>query len=159
MYSRVGRQDLQMERVDLEHLVDDIVAQYPEFSKFVRVEKPLAAVMGSEALLTQCLSNLIGNAVKFTKPGELPEVRVRNELRDGFVRVWVEDKGIGIDPRYHQKIFAAFERVETSGAYEGTGIGLAIVQKGVERMGGQVGVVSEPGRGSAFWIELPRAEP
>jgi signal transduction histidine kinase len=69
----------------------------------------------------------------------------------------LEDNGIGIDPKYHQRIFKVFERVAGS-AYPGTGIGLAIVQKGVERMGGRVGVESEPGKGSRFWIELRKAD-
>jgi signal transduction histidine kinase len=73
------------------------------------------------------------------------------------VRLWVEDNGIGIDPQYHQKIFGMFERLVSDREFEGTGIGLAIVHKAVERMGGRVGVESQPGDGSRFWIELPRA--
>jgi signal transduction histidine kinase len=81
---------------------------------------------------------------------------VRAEERSDRVRVWVEDNGIGIRPEYREKVFRVFERLHGQKAYPGTGIGLAIVKKGVERLGGRVGVESEPGRGSRFWFELPK---
>ncbi len=85
-------------------------------------------------------------------------MHVRAELRDGRVRVWVEDNGIGVAPEHHERIFRVFERLNPAEDYPGTGIGLAIVRKGVERMGGRVGVESQPGGGSRFWIELSQAE-
>jgi signal transduction histidine kinase len=91
-------------------------------------------------------------------PGQAPEIQVRTERSNGTVRVWVEDNGIGIDPAHHKRIFAVFERLHQADKYAGTGIGLAIVRKAVERMGGKVGVESAPGEGSRFWIELPSAE-
>jgi signal transduction histidine kinase len=99
----------------------------------------------------------LGNALKFVPPNVSPHVRIHAES-DGLVRLWVEDNGIGIKPEYHHRIFRVFERLHTANQYPGTGIGLAIVQKGVERMGGRVGVESAPGGGSRFWIELPTAE-
>jgi signal transduction histidine kinase len=83
---------------------------------------------------------------------------VRAEPRDGLVRLWVEDNGIGIAPEHHERIFRVFERLHRSPDYPGTGIGLAIVRKAMERMGGRAGVESQLGRGSRFWIELPRAD-
>jgi signal transduction histidine kinase len=75
------------------------------------------------------------------------------------VRVCVDDNGIGIEPRFHQRIFRVFERLHGGEAYgHGSGVGLAVVKRGVERLGGRVGVQSEPGRGSRFWLELPLAE-
>jgi signal transduction histidine kinase len=74
------------------------------------------------------------------------------------VRLWIEDNGIGIPAEYQERIFEVFERLHGPDAYAGTGIGLAIVRRGVERMGGQVGVVSAPGQGSRFWIALPPAD-
>ncbi|HID74248.1 MAG TPA: HAMP domain-containing histidine kinase, partial [Thermoplasmata archaeon] len=80
------------------------------------------------------------------------------EDRGSMVRVWVEDNGIGISEEYEEQIFRVFERLHGSEVYPGTGIGLAIVRKGVGRMNGRVGVESTPGEGSRFWIELPREE-
>jgi signal transduction histidine kinase len=74
------------------------------------------------------------------------------------VRLWVEDHGIGIAQEHHERIFGAFERLHGQEEYAGTGIGLAIVRTGIERMGGAVGVLSEPGEGARFWIELPAGE-
>ena len=87
-----------------------------------------------------------------------PEVRIWAEQRGPAVRLWIEDKGVGIAPQYHGVIFGIFERLHKTGEYAGTGVGLAIVQKGVERMRGQVGVESEVGKGSRFWIELESAD-
>lgn len=112
-------------------------------------------VVAHRQTLVQMVANLIGNALKLVSPGVRSEVRVRAEARDGLVRLWVEDNGIGIAPEHQQRIFRVFERLHGSETYPGTGIGLAIVRKGAERMGGRVGVESAAGAGSCFWIELP----
>ena len=93
-----------------------------------------------------------------TKSGNVPLLDAQLSALDGkFVRLWIEDNGIGIAPEYHERIFRMFERLHGAGVYPGTGIGLAIVKKASERMGGSVGVESELGRGSRFWITLRRA--
>ena len=93
--------------------------------------------------------------MKFVKPGVKPQVRVRAEsIAGGMVRVWFEDNGIGIRREVYERIFQMFQRLNPPGQYEGTGIGLAIVRKAVERMGGHAGVESELGKGSKFWIQL-----
>ena len=101
-------------------------------------------------------SNLLGNAVKFVRAGEVPEIRVRAEQQSGWARIWVEDKGIGIAKEMLPRVFDMFSRASKD--YEGTGIGLALVRKVVQRMGGRVGVESEEGKGSRFWIELKSGE-
>lgn len=118
---------------------------------------PWPAVFAHAATLLQVLTNLVSNAVKFVAPHRTPQVRIRTEERPGgIVRLWVEDNGIGVAPESQERIFQVFKRLHTT-AYPGTGIGLAIVQRGVERMGGRAGVLSAPGEGSRFWIELARA--
>ena len=114
-------------------------------------------MFGHSVTLVQIFANLIGNAIKFIPPSKTPVVSVFTELEKDRVRVWVEDNGIGIAPEHQGKIFDLFVRLHGNTSYSGTGVGLAIVQKGAERMGGRAGVISEPGKGSRFWVELPAA--
>jgi PAS domain S-box-containing protein len=158
-FSRVARADFVTERVDLHRLVNGIMESYPNLHSpkaTITVEGKLPTVLGNTAGLTQCLSNLLGNAVKFVAPGVSPEVRVWSEplvgQADSWVRLYVKDNGIGIPPEAYDKIFEMFHRL--SKKYDGTGIGLAIVKKAVERMGGKVGLTSVPGSGSTFWLDL-----
>ena len=157
-YSKLVRGDLSSEPVDLEALVKGILDTYPMFaveSADIQVEGILPTVLGNEAMLMQVLSNLMGNAVKFTRTGMKPQIRIWAEARTSMVRVLVRDNGIGIASDQHEKIFNIFQQVEKND--EGTGIGLAIVKKSVERMEGKVGVESSLGHGSTFWIELKPA--
>jgi signal transduction histidine kinase len=116
--------------------------------------EPLPDVRAEPAVLEQVLANLLSNAVKFHQPGEAARVRVWAESKKGRVRIWVEDQGIGIAPEHQQKIFEAFERLHGQEAYPGSGIGLAIVRIGAERIGGSVGVISDGRKGAKFWLEL-----
>jgi signal transduction histidine kinase len=86
-----------------------------------------------------------------------PKIRIWTEPKDNHVRLWVEDNGIGIDPKYQHRLFSMFERVHPHLKHEGTGVGLAVVRKAAERMGGKAGVESNGTSGSRFWIEVPGA--
>jgi signal transduction histidine kinase len=123
----------------------------------IDVRAPLLAVCGHPAFLTQCVSNLLGNALKFVTPGVAPSIQIWTEPAGDNVRLLVRDNGIGIAPEHRDRIFQIFGRVHNDKLYEGTGIGLAVVQRAVDRMGGTIDFDSEPGRGSTFWIELPAA--
>jgi PAS domain S-box-containing protein len=159
-YSRVARAEVELSEVNLETVLRDLVAHYSELQPAnadVAIETPLHRLRAHESSLGQCLGNLLTNAVKFVAPGTRPKIRVRSEALGERVRVWIEDNGIGIPPEYQAGLFRVFERVPTRHGYEGTGIGLAIVRKAMEKMGGRCGVESDGRNGSNFWIELPRA--
>jgi PAS domain S-box-containing protein len=162
-YSRLSREDVALAPVDLGRLVEDAVRECePEAAARgaeLRVEGPLPAVLGHEVTLRQAVTNLLSNALKFTAPGVRPRVRVGAERDHDRVRLWVEDNGIGIASEDQSRIFRVFERLHPGDRYPGTGIGLAIVRRALERMGGATGLASEPGRGSRFWIELGTAPP
>jgi signal transduction histidine kinase len=243
-YSRVARTQMRLVPVEVERLLRGIIETYPAFQPpqvDIRIEGLLPRVLGNEAALTQCFSNLLGNAIKFVAPGTRPEVRVWAEAVEGpkagggveresvggmeresvggveresvgsveresvgsterksvgsveggkgpsgvegsglkvqgclstlnpqpstpfvnpqpstpFVRLWFADNGVGIPKEAQERIFRMFQRLDRS--YDGTGVGLTVVRKAVEKMGGRVGLESEPGRGSQFWLELKAA--
>jgi signal transduction histidine kinase/CheY-like chemotaxis protein len=154
-FSKAGKREMQIGPTETSALLQGIIQSYPSLqppSALIRLEGTIPPVLGNEAGLTQCFSNLLGNAVKFVPPGKVPQVRVFAETREPFVRLWFEDNGIGIPKRAQGKLFQMFQRATTE--FEGTGVGLALVKKVAERMGGKVGVESEPGKGSRFWLDL-----
>lgn len=159
-YSRLARTEVRFDRVDLDRVVREILLQYPSLQPGkaeVRICPPLGHVLGHEALVMQGVSNLMINAAKFVRPGQRPVVTVWTEPVSGErLRLWIQDNGIGISAHNLGRIFGMFQRLNPDVEYEGTGIGLSIVKKAVERMGGEVGVESEEGVGSRFWIELKR---
>jgi PAS domain S-box-containing protein len=161
-FSKVARAPLELKTIYLESLIDAIVQDNPslQFPKAeLEIRKPLLPMWGNEALLTQCLTNFLANAVKFKRSDEPPHVSVYTRPVGASVRLWVEDNGIGIAAEDQARIFGIFQRIHPPDQYEGTGIGLAIVKKAVERMGGTVGVESVLGQGSKFWLQLKKAEP
>lgn len=129
----------------------------PQFEGIsIAIEGTLPAVLASEASLTQCISNLLSNALKFVVPGTPPRVRIYAEELEQDVRLWIEDNGIGIDARDQERIWTVFTRVVPTQNYPGSGIGLSIVRKAIERMNGTLGVESSLGQGSKFWLRLKR---
>jgi PAS domain S-box-containing protein len=157
-YSRVLHAQGLLQPVDLDGLLRDIIATYPNGRKAeFHIQGKLPTVRGNEAFLTQCFSNLLVNASKFVAPGTIPRIEIGAEDREQpMVRVWVADNGIGIAAENRDRVFRMFERINLATDYEGTGIGLTIVRKAAERMGGQVGFESELGKGSRFWIQLQK---
>jgi PAS domain S-box-containing protein len=159
-YGRTARVELELDRIEVKQAWESALlqcaVQIDQSNAFLETVEPLPVVRAHQVTLGQVLANLLSNALKFVAPGVRPRVRFRGEEQEAFVRLWMEDNGIGIPADQHDRVFRVFERMHGA-RYAGTGIGLSIVRKGVERMGGHVGLESEPGRGTRFWIALPKA--
>jgi signal transduction histidine kinase len=158
-YTRASRANITLEPIDLDEQVGEIVESYHSLKAWqnhISVRRPLGVVLAHPPSLTQCLANLLENAVKFTRPGQEPKIEIYSDRVGDDLRITIQDHGIGIEAPYFEKIFQMFERLDQSGP-TGTGIGLAIVKKAAQRMGGSVGVNSTFGQGSAFWLRLARA--
>jgi len=116
---------------------------------------PLPTVNGDRHQLRELFQNLIANAIKFRPPGVNPEVKIYSRSMDTGYQIFVEDNGIGFDEKYLDLIFKPFQRLHGRGQYEGTGMGLAICRKIMERHGGRISVNSTPGKGSVFQVTFP----
>ncbi len=159
-FSRITRTELELTPVNLNDVLIQVrhqLAENIQETKAIIEVSSLPEVIAHETTLRQILINLLSNSIKFVAPNVHPHIVIRSEDAENFYRIWIEDNGIGIDPQFRSRIFGIFERLH-GGTYPGTGIGLAIVLKGIERMNGQVGVESELGKGSRFWFELPKVK-
>ncbi len=160
-YSKLSSQALNLENVDTGALVTDLLEQIEtritENNATIRCET-LPTIQSDPVLLTQIFQNLVSNAVKYRGEAD-PEVLISAEETEAGWTFTVTDNGIGLDMRFAEKIFAPFQRLHTREAYEGTGIGLAVVRQAVERLGGAIHVESEPDKGSHFIFNLPRTPP
>jgi len=157
-YSQLSRGKPELRSIDLDEIVREMIRSEPEFHSDkadIGIEGRLPKVRGNDALLAQCFSNLLHNAIKFVAPGVKPRIRVSAHVNAGLARVDILDNGIGIPPEATARIFEPFRREHPT--YEGTGIGLAIVSKVVDQLDGRVGVESHVARGSRFWVELKLA--
>jgi len=186
-YTKVATQKVELSGVDPNVVLEDVITMNEALREphaTVGIVRPLHHVLAHPTLFTQCISNLLDNAAKFVAPGVKPRVIVRSEIITdhapgagevpkgstaaepgssaqaaprSYVRLWVEDNGIGVDQLTREKIFGLFERAREVKQYPGTGIGLAILAKAIQRMGGRFGVESETDAGSRFWIDLQPA--
>src|SRR5581483_3586891 len=155
-FSKTTRQKLVAEPIDVEQLLTEILQDRPEWrppSAEITIERPLLTVLGDRASLTQCLTNLLDNAIKFVPRGVTPRIRIQAQRSGTRVSLCVADNGIGIPESAQPRIFELFQRAHNG--YEGYGIGLAIVRRAADRMHGVVTVRSIPGKGSTFCLELP----
>jgi PAS domain S-box-containing protein len=165
-YSRISTRGGSFREVDLSRVLDEVLADLDarlESTGGEVVRGPLPTVYADPTQMRQLLQNLVGNALKFTAPGRRPRVELRAEavdhgegaLRHGGWRIVVADNGIGFDNAHAERIFAPFHRLHGRSEYEGTGMGLAIVRKIVERHGGTITATGAPGAGATFTVDLP----
>jgi PAS domain S-box-containing protein len=157
-YSRLGFMNIASQEVPLATVVEttlkDLADEIRGKNAEIFVGHPLPVVLGHRATLEHVLNNLLTNALKFTRDGQRPEIKIFAEYHEPWVRLVVMDNGIGIADEHRERIFGIFERLHGNETYPGTGVGLAIVRKAIERLGGRSGVDSEPSEGSSFWFEL-----
>jgi signal transduction histidine kinase len=159
-YSRLERRELQTDRLELAPIVNSLV----EEKKREATERPIdfvvdvngATVMADASGVAQSLRNYLDNAIKFTRKVEEPRIEIGSKEGVKSCVLWVRDNGIGFDMKYHDQIFNIFQRLNVAEDYPGTGIGLAIVRKAMERMGGKAWAESEPGHGATFYLEIPK---
>jgi len=139
-----------LKKLELATLLDETLGT-------IHIPEPLPPVQADLPQMNQLFQNLIGNGLKFHQEGVPPEIIIRAHGVDNkMIQIEVEDNGIGIDEKYHEQLFVMFKRLHSQAQYDGSGIGLAICKKIVERHGGDIGVKSTPGKGSIFWFTLPR---
>jgi PAS domain S-box-containing protein len=159
-YSRMERRSLQSREVDLPGLVQALLAERDEairrLGAEVRVDLPPLKVRADMDGLAMVLRNLLENALKFHRPDGAPHVEIGARQEEQAVTLWVGDDGIGFDMKFHERIFEIFQRLQRAEDYPGTGVGLALVKKAMERMGGRVWAESAPGQGATFYLEIPQ---
>ena len=161
-FARLSRAEICTDLLPLRDVVNDAGASLQSEPAYqaadIQVDVPEDLVVRAHRpVLVQALANLLANAVKFVRPDTHAAVQVVARAHGRAVRIEVQDNGIGMADEARARVFNVFERLHGEEEYPGTGIGLAIVKKGVERMNGSVGVEAAPGVGSNFWIELPNA--
>jgi PAS domain S-box-containing protein len=157
-FSRLGREELDKRPVVLEELTHQVVnevAQSPYWNESVKIEiEKIPNCSGDEPMLKQAFYNLIENALKYSSTEEHIEIRVGSLTENGEIIYFIKDNGIGINMEYKDKIFGVFQRLHSAKTFEGTGVGLAIVRKIIERHGGKIWLESEEGVGSTFYFNL-----
>jgi len=160
-YSRVTTKAKSVQEVNLNKVIKDLVSlelanQIEEINGTIEVPESLPAVSADDSQMHQLLQNLIGNGLKYYKKDVPPKIIVRAKSVEGnMVRVEVEDNGIGIEEKHGDEVFTMFRRLHSRGEYKGTGIGLAVCKRIVERHGGEIGMESVVGTGSTFWFTVP----
>lgn len=159
-YSRLERRSITRSQVDLPDLVNSILAErLDEIQSLgikLSVDIQCQRVLAEKEGLSQAMRNLIDNAIKFCQDGtRLPYIDIGAQNQGTTCLLWVRDSGVGFDMHYHDRIFEIFQRLHRSEDYPGTGIGLALVRRVMERIGGRVWADSSPGRGASFYLEIP----
>ena len=157
-FSRMGRKPIEPVRVDMAELTGATLAEAGVGDAEVRIGE-LPCAWADPVLMRQAWVNLLSNAVKYSAPrGDAARIEIEGDRAPGVTRFTIRDNGVGFDMRYADKLFGVFQRLHPQDEFEGTGVGLAIVQRIVERHGGRVYAEAAPGQGACFTIELPAEE-
>jgi light-regulated signal transduction histidine kinase (bacteriophytochrome) len=157
-FSRMGRVELRKTTIRMDRLVDEVLQQLAADANGRNIEwdiHPLPEVPGDPSMLRQVWMNLLSNALKYTRRRDRARITVACDSRDGEFEFSVQDNGVGFDPKYADKLFGVFQRLHRSEEFEGTGVGLANVQRIVSRHGGRTRAVGETDRGATFYFTLP----
>jgi signal transduction histidine kinase len=161
-YSRLEQQDLPKQRFNLMEMVGSLVMERVAHvvgpKPTIHVDLPFADLYGEPVSIRQAMANLLDNAAKFSRPETMNDIRVGGRTTDRERIIWVKDTGIGFDAEQSGRIFGLFERLHGPGDYDGTGVGLAIVQMVMDKQGGRAWAESKPGHGSTFFLSFPHAE-
>jgi signal transduction histidine kinase len=158
-YSRMERRAMESQQVDLLPLIELVIEGHGADIRAAGTQlnlkvEPMVLQLDREGLAV-VLRNLVGNAVKFSRGRTPPVVEIGSRVEAGRRLLWVRDNGVGFDMKYHDRIFGIFQRLQRAEDYAGTGVGLALVAKAVQRMGGRVRAESQPGEGATFFLEFP----
>ncbi len=156
-FSRMGKKELQLTKVNMTDLArnawNEINSTTPS-EKVNMVVSPLLPAVADRGLMSQVLSNLVSNAVKYSGKKENPVIEVSSTEKNGELIYCVKDNGVGFDMKYYDKLFGVFQRLHSNAEFEGTGIGLALVKRIVTRHGGRIWAEAEPDKGAAFYFSL-----
>ncbi len=159
-YATIGKTELEIETVNLQDVLDiskiNLQVSIEETDTEIIVDEPLPIVRSVQSLLIQLFQNLLSNAIKFRKDGCKPQIHVYAKEDSEYFKIFIKDNGIGIDPEFQERIFVIFQRLHTRNQYEGTGIGLAVCQKIVQRLGGTINVNAQLGEGATFSFTIPK---
>lgn len=160
-HARVSQHTMELRPLDVlaiaQAIVQEKASEKRDASVEIRISLPSVRVMADTQALEQVLGNLVENAIKYSSRAPSPIVEIGGELFGDRFRLWVKDNGVGFDMKYHDKIFGMFQRLHTYTEYPGSGVGLALVKRAVDRLGGKVWAESEPGQGATFFLELQAA--
>ncbi|MDZ4072592.1 MAG: PAS domain S-box protein [Sediminibacterium sp.] len=158
-YSRVGKHDSTLETIEVKQIIEEIqlLQRQRMIEKNASIHyDELPVIQFYKVPLTQIFQNLIGNALKYSKDNERPRIMIKSEVMEHYYLFSVADNGIGISEEFHEKVFEIFQRLHSRNEYEGTGMGLAIVKKILENLGGKIWLESEEGEGSTFYFTIPK---
>jgi light-regulated signal transduction histidine kinase (bacteriophytochrome) len=158
-FSRLGRQPIESARISMHALAQEVFDELSEVEADRKIQldlHPLPPALGTVAMIRQVWINLIGNAIKFTKEREIAVIEIGvTQGDDGGPVYYIKDNGVGFDMRYVDKLFGVFQRLHSQQEFPGTGVGLALVQRIVQRHGGRVWAEAEVNHGATFYFTLP----
>lgn len=161
-FSRMGRQDIVKTNIDMAAIVNEVTADLATHYDTTRIQwtiHPLPTIKANANMIRQVWVNLVSNAIKYSGKREAPHIEIGSFDKDHEIIFYIKDNGVGFDQQYGDKLFKVFQRLHSPDEFEGTGIGLALVEKIVSRQGGRVWAEAEKDRGACFYFSLPAGEP